>query len=187
MLGGVAAKKRSAPVVRDEALRSAVPPTLPGVRATCHPVTGMGRPARRRRLGVGGPSSPFFHMPTYFNQFFPDCQGPVRSVILIPGDILQGTVEDAAQLTEGIGAHVAILAQPVQLAGADTVFLNELVLRYALALHGFPQPVKYNQGYHHPAFLPSYRDVLILTIARIRAIICGQDQARINQQAGEKR
>ena len=63
-------------------------------------------------------------------------------------DLVEAAVQDFAQLVERVGADVSIFAQTVELAAAEAVLVNELVLRNVPVFHGKPKSVKYDQAAH---------------------------------------
>ena len=50
-------------------------------------------------------------------------------LFFIGGDVGEITIQNTAQHIQGIGAYIGVFSQPVQLTGADSVFLNQFVLR----------------------------------------------------------
>ena len=52
-------------------------------------------------------------------------------VRVVGGHIFQPTVQNAAELVEGVGADIPVFSQSVQLACADFVFFDEFILREA--------------------------------------------------------
>lgn len=52
-------------------------------------------------------------------------------VRMVGSHIFQPTVQNAAELVEGVSADIPVFAQSVQLAGADFVFFDKFILREA--------------------------------------------------------
>ena len=52
-------------------------------------------------------------------------------VRVVGSHIFQPTVQNAAELVEGVGADIPVFSQSVQLAGADFVFLDKFIPREA--------------------------------------------------------
>lgn len=52
-------------------------------------------------------------------------------VRVVGSHIFQPTVQNAAELVEGVGADIPVFAQSIQLAGADFVFFDAFILREA--------------------------------------------------------
>lgn len=50
-----------------------------------------------------------------------------------------GTLEDGTQYANGMSGHVLVIFQPVDLAGAEAIVLDQPVLTDVFFLHGFPQ------------------------------------------------
>lgn len=69
---------------------------------------------------------------------------------MIGSHIFQPTVQNAAELVEGVGADIPVFAQSVQLAGADFVFFDKFILRDAFFLHRLPKRFKRNHTKYHP-------------------------------------
>ena len=56
-----------------------------------------------------------------------------RMMRTVGSHIFQPTVQNAAELVEGVGADIPVFAQSVQLACADFVFFDEFILREAFS------------------------------------------------------
>ena len=98
-------------------------------------------------------------------------QGVVlRFVGEIPEHVLHIAGEDAAQVVQGGGGDVPVVFQGIQRSPAEGVLFNKRVGSYALALHGLPERVVYDNGVHLPV-TPLYFLVIGLNIPDVLSII----------------
>lgn len=73
-------------------------------------------------------------------------------VRVVGSHIFQPTVQNAAELVEGVGADIPVFAQSVQLASADFVFFDKFILRDAFFSSSSPKAVQ-TKSYEIPSNL----------------------------------
>ena len=59
-------------------------------------------------------------------------------------DVFHPAMQNIAESVDGIDFHIFVPPQPVKLGTVDIVMGVQVILGYALILHGLPQPVIYD-------------------------------------------
>jgi len=73
----------------------------------------------------------------------------IGGVFSVFHDILDTAVQNRTQLIQGMGRHMLVFSQTIQLSGTDVVFLDQFILRYTLDFHGIPKPLINDHVPHH--------------------------------------
>lgn len=61
-------------------------------------------------------------------------------------DILHPALEDVAQLVDGVGLHVLVVTQAVELGAVDVIVGVEVILGDAFGFHGEPEAVIFDHA-----------------------------------------
>ena len=99
---------------------------------------------------------------------------PYGTLLFFPNifhDITQIAIQNIAQLVKGVGIDIFIFAKSIQLPGAESMIMNKLILGYSFPLHGLPQTCIHDHKHTPFGMCLAYNIPIILTIARVRAII----------------